>query len=251
MADEQTPKAAAKGFAGLADLASNVSSIPPTARPPDPAAARPSPPPPAPPAAEVHSSRLPVQPDASDGLKWLVGIAIGLGALFIFSQSDRKSESTPGATPVVHDTSAQPPTLPMSLGLPNSGKPEAMPTEPSQNEERPPVGTDVVFNAGQIRYCAAEKIRLAAQEVEARAEISSDVSRFNAKVADFNARCGSFRYRRGEFERVTQEVESRTGDIERDARIAWYAGMAAERPMSKQTSSAKPHRNSSAVLTGH
>ena len=193
VADEQPPKAAGKGFAGLADLASNVSGVPPTAQPLNPAPARRSPAPTAPPAAEAHSSPLPVQPDASDGWKWLVGVAIGVGALFIFSQSNRKSEEAPSAAPIAHDAPATQPTLPAVLGLPGAGKPDAVPTEASQTESRPPDGTDLVFNASQIRYCAAEKIRLAAQEVEARSEIRSDVSRFNAKVADFNARCASFR----------------------------------------------------------
>jgi hypothetical protein len=73
-------------------------------------------------------------------------------------------------------------------------------------EQRPPVGTDLVLNAGQLRYCFSESIRLDAAKDVVTAD--ADIDRFNLMVEDYNTRCGQFRYRRTVFDAIQAQVQA-------------------------------------------
>ena len=89
---------------------------------------------------------------------------------------------------------------------------QQVPQRPS--EDKPPVGTNHVLGAAQIRYCLSEEIRLGAAKEAVNKYIEAEVDRFNSLVADFNSRCSEFRYRRGMLESVRSEVESNRSSLE-------------------------------------
>ncbi len=74
-------------------------------------------------------------------------------------------------------------------------------------EERPPVGTNLVLGAAQLRYCLSEDIRLQGAKRVLNLYSETDVRRFNTMVDDYNSRCGSFRYHRGSLESAKRDVE--------------------------------------------
>jgi peptidoglycan hydrolase-like protein with peptidoglycan-binding domain len=65
-----------------------------------------------------------------------------------------------------------------------------------------------VLSVPQIRYCAAEDIRLDAAKGVINNYVEAEVDRFNAMVADYNSRCSRFRYRRGALESARSDVEA-------------------------------------------
>jgi len=84
----------------------------------------------------------------------------------------------------------------------------------TQAEQPPPVGTNRVLGAPEIRYCLSEDIRLEA----ARDVVSTDaeVGRFNALVSEYNSRCGNYQYRRSVFESVQRQVEANRASLQID-----------------------------------
>jgi len=197
---EEQKKGEGNGFAGLSSLVSDVDVTLPPAAKPKPVAAGSSTSQAAPPQPSQPSQTYqePAQPSSSgsSGGKWVLGIAVVVGVLWLIGQSD-KSTTSPA---VAYSPPAQSAT-------PNYSPP-AEPQAPSRPQESmPPVGQDLVFSTAQIRYCLAEDIRLEGAKSAVNNYIDSDVDRFNAVVADYNSRCGSFRYRSG-------ALESARGDIE-------------------------------------
>lgn len=93
------------------------------------------------------------------------------------------------------------------------------PAAPSASEQRPPVGSSLVLNEGQIRYCLSEDIRLSAWSNGVNNFSRSSVDAYNAAVADYNARCSRFRYRRGSLESVRVQVEANRTSLQQQGAL--------------------------------
>lgn len=220
--EDQDRKDGTKGFAGLSSLVSDVDASPvdaggPSATRPS-SGARPATAAPAPEPAQPRSQpqaqpqpkpqaqttyQAPAQPAGiGSGGKWLIGIAVVVGLIWLVSLSDKKSSGTSPSYPSA-TTSSSTVTSPPVWQQPTAPAPE--PSRPT--EETPPVGSGSVLTAPQIRYCTAENIRLDAAKEVINQYNDSDIDRFNALVADYNSRCSNFRYRKGALESARSEVE--------------------------------------------
>jgi hypothetical protein len=233
--ERQRPPAASIGFAGLSSLVSNVDEVIVAAKQPGESRAavggsgtgasvtarRP------------QRSAVPSQspPDTSSRLTLgsLAKICLGLLALLVViwliiptpKQIVAPTAATVGVAPpstaeipsALPTASVEGPRIP-SAPRPALAAPQAL-VQPRPNvlnaragiaaERVPPIGSGLELNAGQIRYCLSEDIRLdAARNVVADAEID----RFNYMVADFNSRCARFQYRDGVFDPVKRQVEA-------------------------------------------
>lgn len=198
-------KKEAKGFAGLSDLVPDIdattppavksgpgasagcepaphqtASSPPLAKPPDQNRPQPAPPPPS--------------PESSAG-KWVLGIALVLGVLWLMGQADKNSSSRSARTPGA--TTQAPARL---------------------EESKPPVGQDLVFSTAQIRHCLSEDIRMEAAKSVLNNYSDTDVDQFNAMVSDYNSRCGSFRYRSGTLESARRDIEPYRSQLQSEGR---------------------------------
>ena len=201
--EEENKKGEGKGFAGLSSLVSDVGTTPPASKP----ASTGAPPGAVPKVANQPPKPLPLphqvpkEPSSgSSGGKWVLGIAIGVGALWLIGQLGKPSPSpTPAYTP-----SAQAPSSTASGTL---ATPPPAETPSAPEEVMPPVGRDLVLSTAQIRYCLAEDIRMDAAKSVVNSYNDSEVDRFNMMVADYNSRCGSFRYRSGALESARRDVE--------------------------------------------
>lgn len=189
--------------------------------------------------------------------KWLIGVGVVVGLIWLGSGSDKPSTPapaySPSPAPMSAATQTAPPNAPTAVPRaqssgrsgtfdpstavpvrpqqPSSGSFDpstAVPVQPQRpvrpTEERPPIGTNLAFNTAQIRYCVAEKIR-----VEAAREITdnyseTEIGRFNAMVNDFNSRCGEFRYRRGTLESARADVEAHRSAIVQEGRARIRGG---------------------------
>lgn len=227
---DKTPKDEAKGFAGLSSMVSDVGDVssiekrdvePQPSRgasqPVDEAAKKTEPqqqpqPQPQPQPRAIYQDP-PKSNDSGFQGKWLIGIAVIVGLVWLVSSSGKKapeyppaySMSTNSAPAKIDSPTWQPPTPDVQV-----------PTKPS--EETPPVGTGLVLSQPQIRYCSAESIRLDAAKEAMNPYNDSDVNRFNALVADYNSRCSSFRYRSGSLESARSEVERYRTEYEAQGR---------------------------------
>ncbi|OQX62711.1 MAG: hypothetical protein B5M56_05565 [Desulfococcus sp. 4484_241] len=91
--------------------------------------------------------------------------------------------------------------------------------------EKPPVGTNHVHSVSQIRWCVRESIRI--DTMRDLIDSNEGVDKFNKIVADYNRRCGSYRYRIGTLDRARREVEANRSQIVakaiRDAKTLGYS----------------------------
>lgn len=198
-------KKEAKGFAGLSDLVPDIDATPPpVARPeprvsaggmPAPTKTASSPPPVKPP--NQNRPRPVAPPPSSDSSagKWVLGIALVFGVLWLIGQADKSPSSRSAGTP---------------------GAATQAPTRPE--ESKPPIGQDLVFSAAQIRYCLAEDIRMDAAKSVLNNYSDADVDQFNAMVSDYNSRCGSFRYRSGALESARRDIEPYRSQLQTEGR---------------------------------
>ncbi len=158
--------------------------------------------------------------------KWFVGVVVVGILVAVFGGSGK-----PKDTPVIYSPSPAP------APAPGPSKWEDIPSKPAPAPrapvapsipptEVPPVGTDMVLSAAQMRYCFTEDIRSSAIRPELNGYSSKDVADFNAMVSDYNSRCGSFKYRKGTMEGTRAEVESRRAAIESEAKRQWARGHA-------------------------
>lgn len=163
---DKTPKDEAKGFAGLSSMVSDVGDAPSIEKrdvEPEPSrgasqpveeAAKKTEPQPQPQPRAIYQD----PPKSNDGGfqgKWLIGIAVVVGLVWLASSSGKKSPEYPPA----YSTSTN--SAPAKVDSPTWQPPISdvqVPTKPS--EETPPVGTGLVLSQPQIRYCSAESIRL-------------------------------------------------------------------------------------------
>ena len=159
------------------------------------------------------------EPHRSTSVKWAIGIAIFLGAIWLLTlveetTSPPPSPGTTSSSPIRNP----PPVQSTSAARPTTAQP-TVPSIPSRPEEtRPPVGQDNVLSIAQIRYCLAEEIRMEGAESALDNRVSRDVRRFNELVTDYNSRCGRFRYREGTLERARREIEPNRRQIEAEGR---------------------------------
>lgn len=183
------------------------------------------------PASQTYQT--PAQPSGgSSGGKWLIGIAVVIGLIWLANQSDnnRPSRSTysPGSS-----TSTAPASQP-SIAQPQ------VPSRPS--ESKPSVGRNNVLSIAEIRYCLAEKIRLDAAETVLNNYSDSDVDRFNAYVNDYNSRCGEFRYRQGALESARRDVNPYSSQLQAEGRGRFVRSPATTARAPVTTPSSKPPR---------
>ena len=183
------------------------------------------------PASQTYQT--PAQPSGgSSGVKWLIGIAVVIGLVWLANQSDnnRPSRSTysPGSS-----TSTTPASQP-SIAQPQ------VPSRPS--ESKPSVGRNNVLSIAEIRYCLAEKIRLDAAETVLNNYSDSDVDRFNAYVNDYNSRCGEFRYRQGALESARRDVNPYSSQLQAEGRGRFVRSPSTTARAPVTTPSSKPPR---------
>ena len=242
--EEEKKQEDGKGFAGLSSMVSDVDDVVEGA-PKQSQKTHSEPPPeqPAPkstqqtqktttkPASQTYQT--PAQPSGgSSGGKWLIGIAVVIGLIWLANQSDnnRPSRSTysPGSS-----TSTTPASQP-SIAQPQ------VPSRPS--ESKPSVGRNNVLSIAEIRYCLAEKIRLDAAETVLNNYSDSDVDRFNAYVNDYNSRCGEFRYRQGSLESARRDVNPYSSELQAEGRSRFVRSSATTARAPATIPSSKPSR---------
>ncbi len=221
--EDQDRKDGSKGFAGLSSLVSDVDATVseadrnPKALPhaADREATRTTESQTSSPSSEPSPAyQPPPQPSGGGSTgKWIAGIAVVVGLIWLASLSDKRTPSTsPTYTPAPESQSAPsttPAWQPPSPAVQQSNRP---------TEEPPPVGNGLSLSMPQLRYCTAENIRLDAAKVVISSYSDTDIDRFNALVADYNSRCGQFRYRRGTLESAQSEVEQHRSEIEVEGR---------------------------------
>ncbi len=172
--------------------------------------------------------QAPAQPSGgSSGGKWLLGIAVVIGLIWLANQSDNSRPSNSAYSP----GTSLPSTAPANK--PAIAQPQA-PNRPS--ESKPSVGRNNVLSTAQIRYCLAEKIRLDAAETVLNNYNDSDVDRFNGYVSDYNSRCGEFRYRQGSLESARRDVEPYRSQLQAEGRSRFVQSAATTARPSSSTS---------------
>jgi len=85
-------------------------------------------------------------------------------------------------------------------------------------EEHPPIGTGLVLQRDQVRYCIAEDVRIEAGRRVLDRKSSAAVRTFNEFIEDFNSRCSKFRYPEGVLDVVRQQVETVRDLLEAEGR---------------------------------
>lgn len=154
----------------------------------------------------------------SDG-KLLLGIAAIIGCIWIYiwlvsESSNNRTPSVPNQFPNRSADSA-----PALWPIPQSPQTTVRSQASSRpSEEKPPVGTNLVLESAQLRYCVAENIRLDSAKGALNETIESDIARFNGMVTDYNSHCGEFRYRRGTLESAKSEVERYRAQLQSEGR---------------------------------
>lgn len=118
-------------------------------------------------------------------------------------KSDGKSPSRTGPSPAADSF------LPPDFGA----KPSLAEAAPTFTQ--PPIGSNNLLSASQIRWCMREDIRLEAK----RNVIETDegINEFNSEVFDFNARCRSYRYRPSDQLQARKDVEEKRLSFENDS----------------------------------
>jgi hypothetical protein len=143
----------------------------------------------------IYTGTLEIRPNRQTGKYWLVGVCV----LLVLAWLGHLGDDAPGASPQATTSSG--------AAYPGNG-PSLSPQPYFQAEVRPPIGTNLLFNAGQIRYCLSENIRIDAWRASVDEASKSSVDAFNAAIVDYNQRCSSFRYEEGAFSAVQSQVEA-------------------------------------------
>ncbi len=114
-----------------------------------------------------------------------------------------KSPSRTGPSPTVDSF------LPPDFGA----KPSLAESAPTFTQ--PPIGSNNLLSASQIRWCMRENIRLEAKRNVIETE--EGINEFNSEVFDFNARCGSYRYRPADQIQAREDVEKKRLSYQNDS----------------------------------
>lgn len=196
MGNQENKEGAGQGFDGLSSMVSEVDSTVETARKRSQSAStppsQPSPPTPVRSSSSGTIYQSPTQPSSgAPVIKWIliIGGVVFLGSL-IMSGSGKK-KTTASASSSGHSTSSS-----------NYSQPERF------TEQMPSVGTNIVLNSAEIRYCLAEKIRMDGAEAVVNNYDGNSVDKFNRMVNNYNSRCGQYRYRSGALESARRDVET-------------------------------------------
>ncbi|MGS0741470.1 hypothetical protein ACVBEF_06500 [Glaciimonas sp. GG7] len=145
--------------------------------------------------------------------KWLFGIAcVGLVIVVI---ANSKRDEVPAQPAAAAPEAALVPAL-IEARADSSQEPIA-----EQDMQAPPVGTGLMLNPSQIRYCLTEKIRIGLIKTVANQNSSEEVDAVNGMVSDYNSRCSQFRYLQSTFDGVNADVESRRAATEYEAKGQW------------------------------
>ncbi len=141
----------------------------------------------------------------------MIGIVVVIGLMLLAFLWHKKAPSSPQPSKA-SDSHVS--------GTANQSAGKSAPTQdtPRFTEEPPAVGEKAVLSLPQLRYCAAENMRLDAAKEMINSHNQADVDRFNLLTADYNERCTYLRYRRGTLERARSEVEQYRAAIEAEGR---------------------------------
>lgn len=213
-----------KGFAGLESMVSEVEV--PKAPAPEPVRKE---------ERAAPKEPAPIQPQpayrgnpssgGSAGKGWLLGIGVVVLILWALGSGKQTPASAPGTEAPVPEAAAPAPeaAAPAYAPEPAAPAPEAADPAPayvpapapapapaytSNDEEMPPVGSGLLLNTSQIRYCLSQKIRMSAWQSQVNSYSETSVNAFNEAVNDYNVRCSNFKYRSGTLESVRSEVEA-------------------------------------------
>jgi hypothetical protein len=217
-----------RGFAGLEAMVSEIGDPQPPTQPPS---------------SRTEPSRTPepkpqqTQPNnpGSSGIG-LTFLVVGLVLVVILIAN---SGSGPAVGPNYGTTQTSDPTPPPiyapppapSLPRPSTSTPtptnkpapsyvpESTPGYHTNNEVKPPIGSGLLLDRAQIRYCQSQKIRLSGWEGVANKFSKTAVGAFNAAVDDYNARCSNFRYPSGMLESVRTEIEANRYQLMAEGRV--------------------------------
>ena len=149
------------------------------------------------PASQIYQS--PAQPSGGSSTgKWLLGIAVVIGLIWLVNQSDSNRSSRPAYSTGTSSTSVTPASRP--------------------TENKPLVGQNNVLSTAQLHYCLAEEIRLDAAKTVLNNYSTSDVNLFNRYINDYNSRCSNFRYRPGTLKSARRNVELYRGQLQAEGR---------------------------------
>ena len=88
---------------------------------------------------------------------------------------------------------------------------------------RPPIGSGLLLDASQVRYCVTEEMRLNTIFPLVDKQSDQAINRVNARIQDFNGRCASAKYGPGMSQRARKEMEAHRASIEGSARLQWAA----------------------------
>ena len=215
-----------KGFSGLSDLASEVSSIDEPIKPEPKAEAKPStskqPPQPqqeavpSEPGRKTTSSPPPIESVSSGKSgggsvgKWIFGISgivIVIWLIINGGQSNRTSSYNP---PSSSQSYSYPQNSPAQTVKPPSSNQSAR-----QQYKRPSIGSGNVLHVSEIRWCIRESIRV--ETMRGAIDTNEGVDDFNQIVNDYNSRCGNYQYRQGDHKRAERDVEANRSKIIEEA----------------------------------
>lgn len=250
--DDEKKQDEGKGFAGLSSMVSDVDDVVGSkSKQPQKPHSEPTPKQAA--GSTQHSRQTSIKPASqpyqappqpsggSLGGKWLIGIGVVIGLVWLANQSDNNRPSKPAYSPGTSSTSTAPARQPAVV------QPQA-PSRPSKS--KPSVGRNNVLSTAQIRYCLAEKIRLDAAESVLNNYSDSDVNRFNGYVNDYNSRCGEFCYRQGALESARRDVDPYRSQLQAEGRSRFVrsSSTTARSPASTQASkSSRPMRDATVL----
>jgi len=236
--DDEKKQDEGKGFAGLSSMASDVDDVvistpkqsqkTPSESPPQQSAGNSQQ------AKQTQTYQATAQPSGgSSAGKWMLGIVVVIGLIWIANQSDNNRPSKPVYSSGTSSTSTAPASQPAVV------QPQA-PSRPS--ESKPSVGRNNVLSTAQIRYCLAEKIRLDTAESVLNNYSDSDVNRFNGYVNDYNSRCGEFRYRQGALESARRDVDPYRSQLQAEGRSRFVRSSSTTARSPASTQASKPSR---------
>lgn len=83
-------------------------------------------------------------------------------------------------------------------------------------EQVPSIGTGLVLNLAEIRYCRRQDARLTSASRMVDTNSQSQVDGFNAAVAEYNLRCSNFQYDRRDMAIVDQELTIDASQLARE-----------------------------------
>lgn len=219
MGDEENKKGEGKGFAGLSSLVSDVDTKALPASKPTGTEAGPSA---APKSTNASSKPLPLPhpvpqgpSSSSSGGKWLLGIGVAIGAIWLIGQLDKPtSSSTSEYTPSAQAPSYTAPGSPIPPPPQAADAAAVAPLGPTVT--MPPVGNGLVLSGDQIRYCVYEDRRIKGAEKVVDNYNQTSVSTFNGMVEDYNSRCSHFRYRAGALTPIEDEANAIQVQLEQE-----------------------------------